>query len=141
MQPSAISTTFGTGTCPRSQRLTVRRFKSNASAIASCVANPAARRAALNSSGVMANDDHAAVAAPLAAGNQNTGQKSSVRILVGVARQHGRDLFGGNINVAFLPHFPAFAAVHLDPNVRHRCLRADGRSMRHFVSSVNRGMA
>lgn len=143
MQPSAISTTFGTGTCPRSQRLTVRRFKSNASAMASCVANPAPRRAALNSSGVMARHDDAAITAPLAAGNQRAVDERAVRILDCVARQHGSDLLGRDVSVALLANMPALAVepIQLNPNVRHGCLPCYGWMMGHFVTSVNRGMA
>lgn len=137
MSRSATRTGPGMPRSPFSQRRTVRKSLSSASAAACCVANPAAKRAALNSSGVMAGDDHAAVALPLAAGNQVPGDERAVRILDRVARQYGGQIVGGNVTFTSLSHFPAAAPVHLDNDVRHGRLRSNGWSTGPLARCVN----
>ena len=140
MQRSATRTGPGMPRSPFSQRRTVRKSLSSAAAAACWVVNPAASRAALNSSGVMANDQHLAATAMRAAslGNQNAVKERAVRILDGHRAQVGGQFACGNeVDGAGLPHFPAHAPVHLDNDVRHVSLRSDEWSMGPMALCVN----
>ncbi len=139
MQRSATRTGPGMLRSPFSHRRTVRRSLSSASAAACCVGSPAARRAALNSSGVMPHQPNLAAQAvrTLRLGNQVSVDERAVRVLDGVSGEHVGQRLGGHVSSAFLPNFPAFAAIHLDTNLSHGGLLSDGQKIGPLALNVN----